>query len=53
MFLGYINKTNYKELNQIKTLQQTEQAKLAEVKQALSLSKAELQKKYPQIAFKD
>ena len=53
MFLGYINKTNYKELNQIKTLQQTEQAKLAEVKQALSLSKAELQKKYPQISFKD
>ena len=53
MFLGYISKTNYKELNQIKTLQQIEQQKLAEVKQALSLSKAELQKKYPQISFKD
>ena len=53
IFLGYFNKTKYEELNQTKALHQIEKQNLEELKLALTLSKAELKKKYPLIVVKE
>jgi hypothetical protein len=51
--MSYVSKSKSTAIQAVQEEQLIERQKLAEVRQALDLSKKELQKKYPQIAFKD
>ena len=51
--LGYFSTQGLKEYQQIKALKEVELKKLAESQKALTMSKKEMQEKYPQLSFMD